>query len=122
MSPATAVSSSTMISSDKVAGTEVYAADGKHIGEIDYLVIEKVSGRVAYAVMTFGGFLGMGKDQYPIPWGMLKYDTSLGGYHTTLTKEQVEGAPQAIETDTRAWDNSEWNTKVHSYYGVPPYY
>lgn len=122
MNTATTVSSSTMISSDKVAGTEVYAADGKHIGEIDYLVIEKVSGRVAYAVMTFGGFLGMGKDRYPVPWAMLKYDTSLGGYHTTLTKEQVEGAPQAIETDTRAWDNSEWNKKVHSYYGVPPYY
>ena len=60
-----------LISSNRVQGTEVYGPSGEHVGEIDHLMIERVSGRVAYAVMSFGGFLGMGKDFYPIPWDAL---------------------------------------------------
>ena len=48
-------------------------------------MIDKISGKVAYAVMSFGGFLGMGEDYYPVPWASLKYDTSLGGYRTGIT-------------------------------------
>jgi hypothetical protein len=50
-----------------VQGTEVYGPDGKNIGEIDHLIIDKMSGRVGYAVMSFGGFLGLGHSHYPIP-------------------------------------------------------
>nr|WP_309248201.1 PRC-barrel domain-containing protein [Bradyrhizobium japonicum] len=57
-------------------GTEVYGADRKNIGEIDHLIIDKVTGRVAYAVLSLGGFVGLGHSHYPIPWGALKYDTS----------------------------------------------
>jgi len=67
-----------LIGSDKVEGTYVYDARGEHIGSIERVMIEKVSGQVAYAVLQFGGFLGIGSDYYPIPWESLKYDTSLG--------------------------------------------
>ena len=68
-----------LIGSDKVEGTAVYDAKGEHIGSIERVMIEKVSGQVAYAVLSFGGFLGIGSDYYPLPWESLTYDTSLGG-------------------------------------------
>lgn len=68
-----------LIGSDKVDGTAVYGADQKKIGSIERLMIDKLSGKVAYAVISYGGFLGIGDDYYPTPWSNLKYDTNLGG-------------------------------------------
>ena len=68
-----------LIGSDKVESTPVYGADDQKIGTVQRVMIDKISGRVAYAVISFGGFLGMGEDYYPMPWGGLKYDTNLGG-------------------------------------------
>lgn len=118
----TAVGKIKLISSDKVQGTEVYGPDGEHVGEIDHLMIERVSGRVAYAVMSFGGFLGMGKDFYPIPWDALKYDTSLDGYRTNITREQVEGAPTREADDRLDWDDEQWNEELHRHYRARPTY
>jgi hypothetical protein len=69
-----------LIASDKVEGTAVYGTDDKKIGKLERVMIDKISGKVAYAVLSFGGFLGMGEDYYPMPWSTLKYNTSLGGY------------------------------------------
>jgi PRC-barrel domain len=79
------------------------AADEKKIGKLERVMLDKASGKVAYAVLSFGGFLGMGEDYYPTPWSLLKYDTNLGGYRTNLTKDQLEKAPkynQSVGTGT----------------------
>src|SRR6187551_22535 len=81
-----------LIGSDKVEGTAVYGADEQKIGEIERVMIEKVGGKVAFAVLSFGGFLGIGEDYYPVPWSILTYDTRLGGYRTNLTTEQPNRA------------------------------
>ena len=109
-----------LISSNRVQGTEVYGPGGEHVGEIDHLMIEKVSGKVAYAVMSFGGFLGMGKDFHPVPWNALKYDTTLDGYRTDITREQVEGAPAYSGGDAFDWNDDQWHSRVHSHYKTPP--
>src|SRR5215212_3988741 len=83
-----------LIGSDKVDGTAVYGADDQRIGSIQRVMIDKLSGKVAYAVMSFGGFLGIGEDYYPVPWSTLKYDTNLGGYVTGLTEASLKGAPK----------------------------
>ena len=93
MAKATAHPDHRLISSEDVEGTEVYGAGEEVVGEIDHLLIEKVSGRVAYAVMSFGGFLGLAHSHYPIPWSALKYDTALGGYRTGITEAQLKDAP-----------------------------
>ena len=87
-----------LIGSDKVEGTAVYDATGEHMGSIERVMIDKRSGQVAYAVLSFGGFLGIGSDYYPIPWESLKYDTSLGGYRTNITERhsKVRRSTQAI--------------------------
>src|SRR5438128_11331091 len=92
-----------LIGSDKVEGTTVYDAKGEEMGSIERVMIEKRSGQVAYAVLSFGGFLGIGSDYYPIPWDSLTYDTSLGGYRTTITEQHLKGAPKYPGT-SRAWE------------------
>ncbi len=83
-----------LIESDKVEGTAVYGADRQKIGSIQRVMIDKVSGKVSYAVLSFGGFLGIGDDYYPLPWQSLKYDTNLGGYVTGVTESQLNRAPK----------------------------
>jgi hypothetical protein len=107
-----------LIGSDKVEGTYVYDAQGNHIGSIERVMIEKRSGQVAYAVLSFGGFLGIGTDYYPIPWASLHYDTSLGGYRSTITEQQLRGAPKYTGTNWN-WDDRERGRKVYEYYGTP---
>lgn len=109
---------SSVISSDKVQGTKVYNPNGDKLGSVESLLLDKLSGKVRYAVMEFGGFLGMGTDVYPLPWETLKYDTGLGGYVVSLTKEQLEGAPSYARETTQDY-NDEYGRKVNEYYGVP---
>ncbi|KKZ87931.1 photosystem reaction center subunit H [Rhizobium phaseoli] len=109
-----------LIASDRVEGTRVYGSDGRHIGSIERLIIGKRDGRVAYAVLSFGGFLGIRHDHYPLPWEKLNYDTQLDGYRIDLTKEQIEGAPSYSDDDD-TWYNDN-GRRVYDYYGVPPYW
>src|SRR5215217_3227899 len=84
---------SSLIGSDKVEGTAVYGTDQTKIGTVQRVMIDKISGKVAYAVISFGGFLGVGEDYYPVPWSTLKYDTNLGGYVTGVTADSLKSAP-----------------------------
>src|SRR5664280_765383 len=92
-----------LIGSDKVEGTAVYGANDTKIGSIERVMIDKKSGRVSYAVLSFGGFLGIGDDHYPLPWQSLKYDTNLGGYRTGITETQLKGAPKYGNDNTWNW-------------------
>lgn len=110
---------STLISSTDVNGTEVYSHDGNNVGHIDHLMIDKKSGKVAYAVMHFGGFLGMGEESHSIPWDKLRYDTGKNGYVTDITEEQLKGAPER----SREWHSDrDWEQRTHDYYSVRPYW
>jgi PRC-barrel domain len=108
-----------LISSQDVQGTTVYGSDNEAIGEIDHLLIEKMSGKVAYAVMNFGGFLGLAHNHYPIPWSALRYDSELGGYRTSITEAQLQNAPDVGADITRDRD---WETRTHEHYGAPTYW
>ena len=107
-----------LIGSDKVEGTAVYDANGERMGSIERVMLEKRSGHVAYAVISFGGFLGIGSDYYPIPWDALKYDTSLGGYHTNITEQQLKSAPK-YQGDSWNWEDYERRRNVYDYYHTP---
>jgi hypothetical protein len=109
-----------LIASDKVEGTKVFDPSGDHIGAIERILVEKRSGRVSYAVLSFGGFLGVGTEHYPLPWSMLNYDESLGGYRIDVTKEQLQGAPKYAHDDSYSAADS--GRLVYDYYGVAPYW
>jgi hypothetical protein len=108
-----------LIGSDKVEGTAVYGADDQKIGSIERVMIDKVSGKVSYAVLSFGGFLGLGDQHYPLPWQSLKYDTSLGGYRTGITERQLEGAPKYGNDNSWNWSDMSRTRSINDYYGVP---
>src|SRR5580704_14308001 len=84
---------SQLIAADKVEGTAVYNTRGEKLGSIERVMIDKVSGRVAYAVMSFGGFLGIGDRHHPLPWSVLRYDPSNDGYVVNLDKKVLESGP-----------------------------
>jgi hypothetical protein len=107
-----------VISSDRVEGTDVYNSAGDKLSSIDDLMIDKRSGQVRYAVLEFGGFLGMGTDRYPLPWNMLKYDSNKDGYVVPLEKEQLANAPHYAEEARPDYDD-EYGRRVSDYYGVP---
>ena len=85
-----------LIGSDKVEGTAVYGPDRGKIGSLERVMIDKLSGKVAYAVLSFGGFLGMGEDYYPVPWSTLTYDTDLGGYRVKLHQGSARTSTQIL--------------------------
>ena len=108
---------SSVISSDRVEGTAVYDPAGEKLGSIDNLMIDKVSGQVRYAVLEFGGFLGIGTDRYPLPWSTLKYDTNKDGYVVPLDKARLEKAPRYAQSDVPAYDEG-YGRRVYDYYGA----
>ena len=110
----TAPTTGHLIAGGKVAGTDVYSLDGEHIGSIEDVMLDKPTGRVAYAVLSFGGFLGLGSKHYPLPWEMLRYDSNLGGYVVKLDKIRLEDAPVAEEgwPNRRRLVDEYWTTPV----------
>lgn len=100
-------------------GTDVYGAGDEKVGSIERVMINKRSGKVSYAVLAFGGFLGMGHDHYPVPWASLTYDTKLGGYRTNITKQQLDGAPKYSNANDWDWSDPARGKEVYEYYGTP---
>jgi len=119
---ATVQETGALIAADKVQGTAVYNTAGENLGSIQDVMIDKKSGNVAYAIMSFGGFLGIGNKYHPLPWSMLKYDTSKGGYVVSLSRSMLEKAPNYAAGSSPAWGNREYETSIHDYYGVNPYW
>jgi hypothetical protein len=109
-----------LINSDRVEGTAVFAANGHRIGTIKRLVIEKVSGRVVYVMISFGGFLGFGDQVHAIPWEELDYDPTLGGYRTDVTEDQIRSSPNFLHDEH--WSDREREKDVHEHFHVPPYW
>ena len=122
MAKATTHPNHNLISSEDVEGTNVYSLAGKKIGDIDHLMIDKISGRVTYAVMSFGGFLGLGHSHYPIPWSALNYDPTEQAYIVSYTKDQLKAAPaDTIEELTRD-DGLAYRDRSFDYYKVERYW
>ena len=111
-----------LIETDHVEGTTVHDANGKRIGTIKRLVIEKVSGHVAYAVTSFGGFLGVGSEIHTIPWEQLHYDTALHAYKTNITDEQLRQAPEFSRRDESLLSGHERQqlSEYYTAYRIPP--
>lgn len=104
------------IEASRVSGTEVYNTDGHHLGHIHDLVLGKRDGRVKYAIMSFGGFLGIGEEFHPLPWQVLKYDERQGGYVVGITRDQLEGAPRFAAGATPSWGDPDYGRSIDDYY------
>ncbi len=120
---ATAQETTRLISAEKVEGTYVYDRSGENVGTIKNVMIDKISGQVAYATMASGGVLGIGSDYYALPWNVLKYNTNLGGYEVDIDRDKLQAAPAASESEVIGkLEDQTFATRVHDYYGTKPYW
>lgn len=109
-----------LILGSRVNGAPVYNTDGDHIGHVDDLSIERQSGRVIYAIMSFGGFLGIGEKFHPIPWSLLDYEPERGGYVVALDRATLEAAPHYERSELVALGGSShqvYADRIFEYYG-----
>jgi hypothetical protein len=110
------------IRAKKVIGTSVKDPSGTTIGKVEDIVLDKLSNNIMFAIVGFGGFLGMGEKFHPLPWSTLDYDESEGGYVVNLTKDQLENAPAYTMEELTAGDGTEYRTEVYDYYSAPKYW
>ena len=93
-----------LISADRVAGTIIYDLGGERLGKVETVMIDKIDGKVAYVVVSFGGVIGIGEKHHPLPWHMLDYDTQIDGYRVDMTHDQLVGAPSYDRTELAGFD------------------
>jgi sporulation protein YlmC with PRC-barrel domain len=118
----TASAHTSAIRAKKVLGTSVKDRSGQKIGEVEDIMLDKRSNNVMYAVVGFGGFLGMGEKYHPVPWSTLDYDEGAGGYVVGFTKEQLTAAPaDSLDALTRD-DGTAYRDRVYDYYKAPRYW
>jgi len=114
-----------LIPADRVNGTDVVNRAGTKLGKIEDVAIDKVSGEVAYAILSFGGVLGIGAKYHPVPWRLLTYDADKRAYVIPLDKDALETAPMIDETELSGWNDSLSRDAIYGYYstyGVGPYW
>jgi hypothetical protein len=111
-----------LIASDRVEGTAVRRPSGERIGHIERLMIDKISGKVSYAILSFGGFLGIGTNLLPLPWGRLKYNPIFEAYELDIDDEELRRAPSFRADKDFDWGDRSQETELHRYYGIPPYW
>ena len=111
-----------LIASDRVEGTVVRRPNGEKVGAIERLMIDKLSGKVAYAVLSFGGFLRLGEKHLPIPWERLKYDPAGGAYSIDITDDELAQAPSFAADKEFDWGDRSSERALHDFYQARPYW
>jgi hypothetical protein len=113
----TARPDSALISSERVTGTDVFNHEGKKLGSIESMLIDKHSGQVRFAVMSFGGFLGIGERYHQLPWGGLAYDTDRKGYVVNVSRDNLKSAPAFSRDELANFDYDGQSATIDAYYG-----
>jgi hypothetical protein len=114
--------SSSPVKASSIIGTDVVNPKGDNLGDIKEVVIDPSSGRVAYAVVAFGGFLGMGEKLFAIPFSSFKYDAARNDYVLDIDKARLEAAPGFDSDHWPSMSDEKWNRDVYKYYGRSPYW
>ena len=110
-----------LMGADTLIGNDVYNTQDKDLGDIKEIMIDMRSGRISYAVLSFGGFLGMGTKLFAVPWEALKLDTFNKRFVLDVSADRLESAPGF---DSDAWPNMadrSWSDGIHAYYGTKPH-
>ena len=121
MTDMTSITTGTLIAAEQVKGTAVYNKNGEKLGTVAATMIDKASGRAIYAVMSFGGILGMGERHHPLPWAALNFDTERNGYVVDVDPAQLADAPTYATGSDFEW-TPDYGRKVDDYYKSPSYW
>lgn len=105
------------VASNLVEATTIFTRDGHKLGSLHSFIVDKLTGQVAFAVLSFGGFLGLGQKYHPVPWTLLSYDFERGGYLLTLDKAVLEGSPSYRPDDAPQFDEA-YGERISTYYRI----
>lgn len=108
-----------LMGADTLLGNDVYNQKGESLGEIREFMIDMTSGRIAYAVLSFGGLLGMGGKLFAVPWSALALDTANKRFTLNVAKDTLKDAPGFDKAHWPAMSDKTWAAGVHSFYGAP---
>ena len=111
-----------LISASKVEGTPVTNRAGENLGRIEDVMIDKLSGHVVYAVLSFGGVLGLGSKHFALPWEALHYVPEQAGYVLEIAREILDRAPGFDADKAPDMSDRRWGQQIHDYYGYRPYW
>jgi len=111
-----------VLSASTLIGDSVHNNAGEKLGKVEELMMDLEQGRVAYAVLSFGGFLGMGNKLFAIPWDAFTLDTDEHSFILNVPKDRLESAPGFDKDDWPDFADRKWGQTIHSYYGTRPYW
>jgi sporulation protein YlmC with PRC-barrel domain len=109
-----------LMGADTLVGNDVYNKAAEDVGDIKEIMIDMRTGRVSYAVLAFGGFMGMGEKLFAVPWDALKLDTENKRFELDVSKEQLESAPGFDRNKWPDMADATWEAGIHAYYGTTP--
>jgi len=110
-----------LIAAKKVQNATVYNTALEKLGSLEDVMIDKETGRIAYAILAHGGFLGIADQYYPMPWEKLRYDREMGGYIVDISLDVLQGAPSYTDEATAGWHDDDWNRSIDTHYGTGPF-
>lgn len=110
-----------LMGADTLLGNDVFNADGEDLGDIKEIMLDMRSGRVSYAVLSFGGFMGLGEKLFAVPWAALKLDTENKRFTLNVSHQQLEGAPGFDKNHWPDMADTTWERRIHAFYGTQPY-
>jgi len=111
-----------VLAASTLAGDQVQNSAGENLGKIDEIMIDIPTGKVAYAVLSFGGFLGMGNKLFAIPWSALRLDEDEKNFVLDIDKQKLENAPGFDKDNWPDMADTSWGTRIFGYYGAAPYW
>ena len=116
--PAALKPKSRLVASTRLDGTPVLARDGHKLASVHSFILDKPTGRVRYAILSYGGFLGLGQKYHPVPWETLTYSSESDGYVLGIDKAMLEGSPSFRPDDAPVFDEA-YGERISTYYGTP---
>lgn len=111
-----------VLSASTITGDDVRSPAGEDLGKIEEVMLDMTSGKVTYAVLSFGGVLGMGSKLFAIPWSALELDPDNKCFVLDVDKKKLENAPGFDKDNWPSFADNKWATQIHSYYGARPYW
>ena len=110
-----------LMGANTLVGNDVFNKDHEDLGEVKEIMLDMRSGRVAYAVLSYGGFMGLGEKLFAVPWEALKLDTVNKRFVLDVNRERLESAPGFSKDQWPNMADAGWEKSIHSYYGTQPY-
>ena len=110
-----------LMGANTLDGNDVFNRQGEDLGDIKEIMLDMSNGRVAYAVLSYGGFLGMGDKLFAVPWSALTLDTDNKRFVLDVSKDRLDNAPGFDKDQWPDMADATWNKAIHDYYGVTPY-